>query len=603
MTEARAAGGSPAAPVPATGAAPTGAPTGASTAASTGASTAEELERYLGDPHDPASALSYPGAVETDARGEPDPAGFEALHRWGLPDFLVPAADGGRLGSLVEPFALLRTVARRDLRAAVGYGSTFLAAVPVWLWGDAGQRRLVADRVRAGGLGACAISERAHGSDLARNECRALRQGDRFLIRGEKWPIGNATRGEVVTLLARTSASAFSLLLLDKAELPAAGWRPLPAVDTVGLRGHDLSGLAFDDCPVPASAVLGTEGSGLAQTLRTLQVTRTLVAGLSLGALDTALRAATTHASERRLYGGPIDRMPVVRELLVRAYADLLVAECVALPAVRAVGAAPGRLHRWSAVAKYLVPVLAEESMQGLGTVLSARSYIREEPAAQVFQKAQRDHAVMSVFDGTTHVNLAALVGLPTPGRPAAEGRDARRATLAALFRLDASAPDWRPDGAALTLAADDRDEIVQGWADAVDELEAVAAADPAPAYRELLAMVETWHAVRARYQAGQRALAGSWDRHPPVRAFTLARTHCLFHAAASCLHLWLHQRAARPDLAGPEWLLLCLQRLLQRLDAEQELSADAVAWADEALRAQWSGGRLFSLRPLRIAG
>ena len=54
-----------------------------------------------------------------------------------------------------------------------------------------------------------------------------------------------------------------------------------------------------------------------------------------------------------------------------------------------------------------------------------------------------------------------------------------------------------------------------------------IASADP-PAYRELLAVVESWHPVRARYQAGLRRLAGTWDRHPPARAFTLARTHCV---------------------------------------------------------------------------
>lgn len=553
-----------------------------------------DLESFLGDPYGDGP-LSWPTAVATDERGEPDRAAFEALHRWGLPGFLVPESAGGRLRSLAEPFELFRCLARRDLRVAVGYGSTFLGAVPVWLWGDDRQRALLADRIGAGGLGACAISEREHGSDLLRTECRALPQGDSFAVRGEKWPIGNATRGELVTLLARTGASAFSLLLLDKRELPADRWRCLPPAATLGLRGHDLSGLAFDDCPVPASAVLGTAGTGLAQILRTLQVTRTLVAGLSLGALDTALRVATTYAGERRLYGGPIDRMPVVRDLLVRAYADLLVGECVAVPAVRAVGAAPGRLVRWSAVTKYLVPVLAEEAIAGLATVLSARAFLADDPAGRLFQKVQRDHAVMSVFDGTTHVNLAALTGMPPAGRPAAGSGPDRDRVLAALFRMDQPAAAWRPDGAALALAADDTDEIVQGWPDAVAELE--DRADGSPVWRELLEVLEAWHGVRARCQAGRRALPTGADRHPPVRAFTLARTHCLLHAAASCVQVWRHGGG------DPAWLLLCLQRLLQRLDPEQELAPAAVDWAAAALHAQHSSAELFSLRPVKLAG
>lgn len=549
------------------------------------------LEGALGDPEGDGP-LSWPTAVATDERGEPDRGAFEVLEQWGLPGFLVPEADGGRLRSLAEPFELFRCLARRDLRVAVGYGSTFLSAVPVWLWGDDRQRALLAGRIGAGDLAACAISERNHGSDLLRSECRALpRGGGSFAVRGEKWPIGNATRGGTVTLLARTGASAFSLLLLDKRELPADRWRCLPPAATLGLRGHDLSGLAFDDCPVPASAVLGAGGmvgTGLAQILRTLQVTRTLVAGLSLGALDTALRVATGYAAERRLYGGPIDRMPVVRDLLVRAYADLLVGECVAVPAVRAAGAAPGRLVRWSAVTKYLVPVLAEEAIAGLATVLSARAFLADDPASRLFQKVQRDHAVMSVFDGTTHVNLAALTGQPPVSRaPASEQ------VLTALFRVAEPAPAWRPDGAALALAADGTDEIGQGWPDAVAELE--GRADGSPVWRELLEVLEVWHGVRARCA---RAVPPGGERHPPVRAFALARTRCLLHAAASCVHLWRHSGPA-----DPAWLLLCLQRLLQRLDPEQDLAPAAVDWAFTALGAQHSAAELFSLRPVSLAG
>jgi hypothetical protein len=197
-------------------------------------------------------------------------------------------------------------------------------------------------------------------------------------------------------------------------------------------------------------------------------------------------------------------------------------------------------------------------------------------------------------------VNLAALAGMPPPGRPPAGARADRDRVLAALFGIAEPAPGWQPDGGALTLGADDRDEITQGWPDAVAELEDLAAADPAPVWRELLTVLESWHGVRARYQAAQRGLPTGTERHPPVRAFTLARTHCLFHAAASCVHLWRHHRAARPE---PEWLLLCLQRLLQRLDTEQELAPAAAAWAEEALRAQWAGNRLFSLQPVVLAG
>lgn len=566
-----------------------------------------ELEKYLGDAWAPDGRLAIPDAVATDERDQlPWPA-LTALRTWGMPGHLVPVALGGRLHSAEELFGLLRMLARRDMRMAVAYGSTFLGALPVWLYGDAAQRSWTAERILAGDLGSFAISERDHGSDLAGNEFHAERHGDRFRLSGEKWPIGNATRGSFVTVLAGTGAGRFSLFLIDKAELDPVGWHNLPMAPTVGLRGHDLSGLVFADCPVPASALLGREGAGLGQTLRTLQVTRTLIAGLSLGSLDTGLRVALGHADRRRLYGAPIAELPVIADTLLRGYLDLLIGECLALPAVRAVSVAPDRMGLWSAVVKYLVPVLAEEALAALATVLSARHYLREGTAELAFQKLQRDHAIASVFDGTTHVNLSAVASqLPAAlaARTATTGPD-RAQTLRSLFSRAGSAPSWQPDGSALRLTTDGADDITAGWPEAVRQVRALADAGAVPVARDLVGVLADWDDIRADYQRELPAFTdGQRDRQVPVRAYTLARIHTLHHAAAACLHTWLVNRTEQDDwFASGEWLLLCLQRLLQRLDTRRELSERYRDTVNRQLRHQYDQGLLFSLTPIALDG
>lgn len=554
-----------------------------------------ELERRLGDPWREGSVLAVPAVLAAGERAELVWPALAELTRWGLPAALVPAAAGGGMGSVADSFGLLRVVARRDPQLAVGYGSTFLGAVPAWLFGSPEQQRWLAGRITAGELGACAISERAHGSDLGRTEFRADRRAGTFRLTGEKWPVGNARRGSFVTVLAGTGEHAFSLLLLDKAELPPGRWRELPRAATLGLPGHDLSGLAFQDCPVPAGTLLGAAGTGLAQVLKTLQVTRPLVSGISLGVLDSALRMTIDYARGRRLYGAPLTDHPVVREILLRAYLTLLIGECVAVPVARALSAAPERLHRWSAVTKYLVPVLAEQALAELATVLSARYYIQDELLSRGFGQLQRDHAAMSIFDGTTHVTLAAVAA---SGAGAAEpaGGAAAGAVRAALFGWHRPAPGWQPDGQQLRLTGSGPDEILGGWVEAVTAVQDLA--HPDPARTELLAVLESWHGVLARYRAARPART---DRSPdgPARALRLARVHCLLHAAASGLHAWWHGRDRWPaPFAEPGWLVLGLQRLHQELDGEQELSLAPAAAVEQAMHDQFDQGTSFSLDP-----
>lgn len=561
--------------------------------------TPAELERRLGDPWREEGVLPVPAVLAAAEQGELVWPALSTLAGWGLPAALVPAAAGGGMRSVADSFGLLRVVARRDPQLAVGYGSTFLGAVPVWLFGSPDQQRWLAGRVTAGEFGACAISEREHGSDLARTGFRADRQAGTYRLTGQKWPVGNARRGTFVTLLAGTGGHTCSLLLLDKAQLPADGWQELPRAATLGLTGHDLSGLSFQDCPVPASTVLGTGGTGLAQILKTLQVTRPLVSGISLGALDSALRLTIGYARERRLYGWPLTGHPVIREILLRAYLTLLVGECVAVPVARALSAAPERLHRWSAVTKYLVPVLVEQALAELATVLSARYYIQDEPLSRGFAKLQRDHAAMSIFDGTTHVSLAAVAGSAAGALEPTTGPEADR-LRAGLFGWDRPAPAWQPAGDRLRLAGHGPDEILGGWTGAVTAAEDHAGTGPAG--RDLLAELESWHSLRARYQAATEAdgtARAAADGPPPARALRLARVHCLLHAAASCLHAWRYGRDRWPEpFAGAGWLVPALQRLRQELDGEQELAPAHLPELDQAMYEQFDRGTSFSLDP-----
>jgi len=367
--------------------------------------------------------VEWPAAVEaalsparTLAHDEAETYPEEAhrlLAEWGVTDHLIPLGQGGRWRSVEELLGLLRAVARRDPTVAFGFGPSLLGALPVWIAGTAEQRARATRLVRGGGV-ALANTERAHGSDLLANQTRAEPCPGGYRLTGEKWLISNAARADAWTVYARTGETAgprgHTLFLVEKAALDPAAWALLPRVPTLGLRGGDLGGLRFRDCFVPASARVGEPGSAFDLVHRTLAVTRTLCAGLSLGAADAALRLVVAFADGRRLFGRSVAELPVPRSLLVGAFVDLLLAEVVAGVACRAVQAGRAPLF-FSALAKYWVPVRVEQIFRDLSVVLGARFYLRSGHAGALFQKLLRDAAIVSTFEGNTLVHLSLLAG------------------------------------------------------------------------------------------------------------------------------------------------------------------------------------------------
>ena len=559
---------------------------------------AAKLDAFLADPRQAGTPFSYQEIVACEELGELPAGAVDLVRQFGFQEYLVPAALGGRFRSLEELYWVTRIVSQRNLTIAVMFGSALLGANPVWLWGAPEQKAQLAAELLDGRLICFAVSEADHGSDLLATETVARRDGAELALSGVKWPVGNATRARFVTTFARMGAQAkFSLLLVDKEKLDPGCWQNLPFVKTVGLRGHDLSGIAYEGARIPASAVIGQPGTGLVQTLKALQITRTAIAALSVGTMDSALRIALDYTQERNLYGQPVYRLPVIRDHLLKGHLDLLIAECVVTPAARCLTLAPGRLSLWSSLVKYFVPVLADEVVASMGTVLGARGYLREGVADGVFQKLQRDHSIASIFEGTTHVNLHNIASqlpfvLARADRPA---EPADQDLLDRLFSLTQDPPVWEPDGRRLQLTNVGRDEITAAWEGIAGRLVAIAAASPCALVDDLLGLVEEFSVLRGRrYASGLGATA--WDSSS-LQAMETAKAHTVFHAAACCLLTWLTNRDTLGGaFAEGRWVAACLERLLQRLEPERVLTASHLAAVEDAVLGAARNGELFTV-------
>ncbi|MGP3924196.1 acyl-CoA dehydrogenase family protein [Streptomyces sp. 8N616] len=511
--------------------------------------------------------------VERLDRSELFPAAAcRVLDDFGLPGYYVPAEHGGRFDDFGVLAGMLRAVSRIDLTTAVAHGKTYLGAVPTWIAGEPDRAAWLGERVAHGAVVSCALSERHHGSDLLAGEVTAERAGadegpGGWLLTGEKWLINNVTRADLVTVLARTDPAGgprgFSLFLVDKAQLDPDSFTCLPKVPTYGIRGADISGIAFHGACVPADALIGGEGQGVEIILKALHLTRTVCVSMSLGAADHALRLAAQLCVRAEDEGRPLLEQPYARRELGEAVAGLLLAEALSVVAVRGVHGLTREMSVISAVAKARVPAQVDELITRLARAFGPYGLLAEHHADGAFAKVERDHRIIGIFDGSSLVNRNALIDqFPRLTRAYRKGSwDA--AGLAEAATVHEPVSPLRP--ADLTLVSSGGASVVASLPETVAGIRELAAQGRASAELADLAgrladVADELHDEMADMTVMPRAV--------PPAAFELAERFEVCFAAASGLHLWL-RGASRTRPADDTWLRGTLVKALTELGAE----------------------------------
>jgi hypothetical protein len=379
------------------------------------------------------------------------------------------------------------------------------------------------------------------------------------------------------------------LVFADKRLLDSAGFHHLPKVPTVGLRGADLSGICFERCSIPGAARIGLAGSGFELALKTLQITRTLCVGLSLGAGDTTLRLAVDFALTRRLYGETVFDIPYARAALSTAFIDLMICDCVAISAARALQMCPGQSSVWSAVAKYFVPTRVENAIRDISVVLGARFYLRAGHPWNMFQKMVRDSSIVSVFEGITVVQLHAL-GLQLEQLTSSHDMlaDAASRRLETIFSLRRPLPPF--EAGQLDLFSRDGDDAVAGIPFLCDQLGSVGVS------RMVLDCARNVSGQYRQLTLEIRQARGVSSRSPKL--LELARRYTHIHAAACCIGFWIYNREILGDFfCREEWLLTCLDRLSSENGGMVEDPQ-----VERELLERYRHQRLFSTIPVQLA-
>ncbi|MEQ1963773.1 acyl-CoA dehydrogenase [Xenorhabdus khoisanae] len=481
----------------------------------------------------------------------------------------LPVQFGGKLRSLTSIVTLWRALAMRDLTVAVGHGKTFLGAVSVWLGGNAQQ----IDQVRRALLShepvSWGLTERGRGADLMATQTTATPCDQGWRLKGEKWLINNATRGNMMTVLARTesneaaAARNLSILLVDKRHLKPGSWRNLDKVSTYGVRGADISGQQWLDAELPRDAIIGNPGQGLELTLRALQLTRTACCGLSVGALDAGIKLTAELAQQHRLYGRRMIELDTVQSLLAESMLISWMTEVTAWIAARHASFMPQEMSIVSALAKAIIPSLVAQQLTSLEEQMGARGFISDLYADGAFQKLIRDHQIVPIFDGSTVVNRVSLVPqLPTLIRNFKKGT-ADIDSLNKLADMRTDLPETLPLDA-LTIFSRNGCSLIQALPIIIQRISQQHSAQiTRMGFAPLLdSLLQTSQQIIDDLAAEPL----NWPAVPQRILLGLQRYEWLF-IAASCLLFWLNNPDKDNSLSrNKHWLPLCLTVIVRNL-------------------------------------
>ncbi|MFM7884718.1 MAG: acyl-CoA dehydrogenase family protein [Microcystis panniformis] len=575
--------------------------------------TAEALEKDLGDPLNPDNPLSYKRVIEIDESEEFPHEEIRWLYDWKLQHYYIPTDCGGEFTSFEEFVAFVRVLSRRDQTIGIAFTTLFWSFLN-WMAGTPEQKqklaRFIMDDYGAMCLG---YSEKEHGSDLINGDLTATKVEGGYILNGEKWPINRATISGVSFILAKTDANGgpkcLTLFMVDKRQLDPEKYYNLPKIYTHGVRASDMSGIGFKDCFVPDSMRLREEGDGLELALKGFQITRMLCAAFSHGAADTALRTTLGFAVNRVIYNKNVMDLPQPRRTLVDAFLDILICDCETIPAARGFHIIPEQFSVWASVVKYFVTVRLEEMVNSVYVVLGSRFYMREEHEFGIFQKLLRDNSIISMFDGSSIVNLHALILQLRPLTKYRAKRNSRtmsalKSRLEAIFSLEKSVPPFEPNN--LELFGRGMDDSLQGLEIALDMLEGLKNSDEVdPEILENLLMLGNLVLEELNAhdeQISQSKFEYGHDQSPEL--FEIARKYCTLHAASACLHTWLYNRSILGEFfARGEWLVLSLHRLLRTLrPLPYTLSEVYVENVAQELLKLYQENQHFSIVPFQLA-
>ena len=339
-------------------------------------------------------------AAQWDRDDAIPPAAIQKLAEMGLLGMSIPEEWGGLGYDARTVVTVITEIACVSAALAIMVAvHNSVGAYPIYAYGTEEQRKKYLPRLTSGAVGAFSLSEPGAGSDASSLTTTARRDGEHYVLNGEKNWVTNGRHVWTFLVFARTGGPGPKGISGFIVENDTPGLTIGKSEDKMGLRGSDTVTLAFDGARIPASQRLGAEGEGFKIALSMLDSGRMGVAAQALGVMTAAYHEAVRYAQQRHAWGGPISKLQAIQfklaEMERRVTATRLLLQRAAW--LKDTGQ---DFIRASSIAKLYATEAATYVTHQAVQVHGGYGYVKE----YAVERYYRDARVMEIYEGTSEI-------------------------------------------------------------------------------------------------------------------------------------------------------------------------------------------------------
>ncbi|MCZ6788874.1 MAG: acyl-CoA dehydrogenase family protein [Chloroflexi bacterium] len=346
-----------------------------------------------------------PVASDYDLKGEFPADIIRRIGDLGVPGLLFPSEYGGSDGDMLSFLVALEELARADASVAITVEvNATLCGELIHRFGTEEQKsRWLTPLAKGTMIASFALTEPEAGSDSAAITTTAVRDNDEWVINGSKSFITNSGTEMTgfVIVAAVTSRDEAGKAKISNIIVPkdTPGYSVGPSYNKMGWRASPTHPLYFQDCRVPATNIIGTEGKGLSQFLWSLDIARVAIAALGVGLIQACLDRALSYAQQRRAFGKTLSQFQAIQFSL----ADMETAAHMGRLATYHAGNLIQQglpFSREAAIAKLFTSEAALKAADQALQIHGGMGFMDDGPVARYY----RDAKILTIAEGTSEV-------------------------------------------------------------------------------------------------------------------------------------------------------------------------------------------------------
>jgi acyl-CoA dehydrogenase len=316
----------------------------------------------------------------------------------------IPMEYGGPGYEVLEMSIIIEELFAADPGVGLCLSSTGFGTEAIIEFGTEEQKERFLEPVAAGEMiSGAAISEPDTGSDVSSVSTRAEKDGDEWVINGNKMWITNGSVGDFFVVLCQTDPDAdgryngFSQIIVES---DRDGFEADKITGKMGIRASDTAELILDDVRVPEENLVGTRGMGFLQVMQFFDETRTGVAAQGVGIAKGAAERALEYAQEREQFGQPIGDFQAIQHKLSDMHTNAEAARNLTYKSAWSVDNADGQLTKLASMAKEFASRTAVENANECVQIHGGSGFVDDFDAERFY----RDAKITQIYEGTTEI-------------------------------------------------------------------------------------------------------------------------------------------------------------------------------------------------------